>query len=189
MDNSTTNLEKQREEFSKRRFLATPLSGTIVWLIIGIVGFFLPAKQAVWAIFIGTGSIVYIALFLSKFTGENLLDKSKPKNTFDTLFLMTVGMSVLVYAIAIPFFIVDYTSLPMTVGILTGLMWLPFSWIIQHWIGLFHAITRTILVTAAWYIFPNQRFFIIPIIVVAIYAITIYVLENRWRNVNKTITK
>ena len=81
-------------------------------------------------------------MFISKFTGENFLDKSRPRNTFDTLFFMSVLMAVMVYAIAIPFFLIDYTSLPMTVGILAGLMWIPISWIVQHWIGLFHTISR-----------------------------------------------
>jgi hypothetical protein len=55
-------------------------------------------------------------------------------------------MALLVYAIAIPFFLIERTSLPLTVGILTGLMWLPFSGMIQHWVGLFHGIARTGLI-------------------------------------------
>ena len=128
MENSTRSLEEQRKEFSRRPFLATPLSGMIVWFVIGLSGIFLPDTYTVWVLFIGTGSIVYLALFVSKFTGENYLDKSKPKNDFDKLFLFSVAQAALSYAIAIPFFIIDYTSLPMTVGILTGAMWLPFSW-------------------------------------------------------------
>ena len=130
MENEIKSLEEQRIEFSNRNFLATPISGLIVWFLIGIAGLFLSKVVAVWTIFIGTGSIVYLALFISKFTGENFLDKKKPKNTFDKLFMFTVAQSVLVYAIAIPFFLEDYTSLPLTVGILTGTMWLPFSWIL-----------------------------------------------------------
>jgi hypothetical protein len=136
-------------------------------------------------LFIGTGSIVYLGIILSKFTGENFFDKSKPKNTFDRLFLMTVIMSALVYAIAIPFFIIDHTSLPLTVGILTGLMWLPFSWIIQHWIGMFHSITRILLIVAAWYLFPQHRFVIIPFIIVIIYVFTIIVLNKRWLDIHE----
>jgi len=120
-------LEQQRIEFIHQKFLATPLAGLIVWTLIGLIGIFFSDFVAVWSIFIGTGSIVYLGLFLSRFTGENFLDKSKPKNEFDTLFLYTVGQAILVYSIAIPFFLVDHSSLPMTVGILTGLMWLPFS--------------------------------------------------------------
>ena len=177
-------LEQQREEFSKGKFLATPLSGLIVWLAIGICGLLLPAQDMVWVLFIGTGSIVYLALLVSKFTGEDFLDKSKPKNEFDKLFMFTVFQAVLVYAIAIPFFLVDYTSLPLTVGVLTGTMWFPFSWIVKHWIGVFHALLRTVLIVVLWYVFPDQRFVIIPFSIVVIYIITLVVLNNRFTAIN-----
>lgn len=174
-------LEEQRIEFSNQKFLATPLAGLIVWTIIGFVGIFFSEFIAVWTIFIGTGSIVYLGLFLSKFTGEDFLDKSKPKNEFDTLFLFTAGQAILVYSIAIPFFLVDHSSLPMTVGILTGLMWLPFSWIIKHWAGIFHAITRTIAIVALWYLLPEYRFVTIPFTIVLIYVLTLLILKTRKR--------
>jgi len=176
------SLEQQRIEFSNRRFLATPLSGLIAWLLVGITGLFFPDRITVWVLFIATGSIVYLALFVSKFTGESFLDKTKPKNVFDGLFLFTVAQSVLVYAIAIPFFLTDYTSLPLTVGILTGTMWLPFSWIIKHWVGIFHALSRTILIVLLWYLFPEHRFVVIPFTIVIIYIITMFILIKRHTN-------
>ncbi len=172
-------LEEQRIEFTNRKFLATPLAGLIVWLIVGIAGIVLPIRVTVWVLFIGTGSIVYLALFISKFTGENFLDNKKPKNEFDKLFLFTVGQAVMVYAIAIPFFLIDYTSLPMTVGILTGTMWLPFSWMVRHWVGIFHSLTRTVLILILWYIFPEYRFVSIPFAIALIYIATIIILKNR----------
>ena len=173
------SLEVQREEFGRGSFLATPISGLIVWLIVGIAGLTLSATATVWVLFIGTGSIVYLALFISKFTGENFLDKSKPKNEFDSLFMYTVGQAVVVYAIAIPFFLIDYTSLPLSIGILTGTMWIPFSWIIKHWVGLFHAISRTILILVLWYMLPELRFVVIPFAIVVIYLITLIILRKR----------
>lgn len=172
-------LEAQRIEFAQRSFMATPMAGLIVWLLVGIAGLILPLTITVWILFIGTGSIAYLAIFLSKFTGENFLDKSKPKNQFDVLFMFTVGQAVLVYAIAIPFFLQDYSSLPMTVGILTGTMWIPFSWIIKHWVGIFHAVIRTAVVLLLWYLLPEARFTMIPFAIVLIYLITIFVLKNR----------
>jgi hypothetical protein len=181
------SLDDQRREFATRRFLAMPLAGTIAWIAAGIAGAMLSKVAATYALFIATGSIVYLGLFLSRFTGENFTDRSRPKNTFDRLFFSTVAMSLLVYAIAIPFFMVDYTSLPLTVGILAGLMWLPLSWIIEHWVGVFHAVARTVLVTAAWYLFPTQRFTVIPAVIVAVYAVTIVVLEQRWRQLRASV--
>jgi hypothetical protein len=136
-------------------------------------------------LFGATGSIVYLGIFFSRFTGENFLDKRRPKNVFDGLFLHTVAMAVLVYAIAIPFFQADYTSLPLSVGILSGLMWLPLSWIIGHWVGTFHALARTALVTAVWYVFPLARFVVVPAVIVAVYAVTIAMLEVRWRRIHR----
>ena len=179
---TSPSLEAQRIAFSNKKFIATPLSGLIVWTIIGFSGLFFSDFITVWTLFIGTGSIVYLGLFLSKFTGENFLDKSKPKNEFDTLFLYGVAQAVLVYAIAIPFFLIDYTSLPMSVGILTGLMWLPFSWIIKHWVGIFHTLLRTVVVLLLWYIFPDQRFVAIPFAIVLIYILTFIIFYFRRKN-------
>ncbi|HEY8586963.1 MAG TPA: hypothetical protein VIL60_09595 [Rhodanobacter sp.] len=175
------SLDEQRDEFSRRRFLAMPLAGALAWTVVGLAGAFGRPVVAVWSLFIGTGSITYVGMLLSRYTGENFLDKTRPRNTFDTLFFLTVAMSLLVYAIALPFFLRDYTSLPLSVGILSGLMWIPLSWVIQHWIGLFHGLGRTVLVLAAWYVFPQHRFVVIPLVIVAIYLITIRVLEMRWR--------
>ena len=177
-DNKRT-LEEQKEEFKRKKLLASPIAGLIAWLIVAISGFFFPDNITVWVLFIATGSIVYLAMGISKLTGEDYLDKSKPKNTFDTLFFLTVAQAILVYSIAIPFFIEDYTSLPLTVGILTGLMWVPLTWIIDHWVGLFHSILRTILILILWYLFPSERFITIPIAIVLVYMISIIILKNR----------
>lgn len=172
-------LEEQKQEFKRAKLLATPIAGLIAWLIVGIGGLFLAATAKVWLLFIATGSIAYLGMFISKFTGENFLDKTKPKNTFNTLFFLTVGQALLVYAIAIPFFLVDYSSLPLTVGILTGLMWLPLTWIIDHWVGIFHAVVRTVLVLLLWYLLPDHRFVAIPFAIVLVYTASIAILMNR----------
>lgn len=175
------SLEEQRAEFAGRRYLAMPLAGLLAWTAIGIAGLTLPPFPAVLTLFVATGGIVYLALFLSRFTGEDLWGRRRPKNVFDGLFLHVLGSALTVYAIAIPFFLVDYTSLPLTVGILTCLMWVPFGWIVQHWIGIAHLAVRTAGIVAIWYLWPEGRFVGIPFFIVAVYAVTIVVLEKRWR--------
>jgi hypothetical protein len=178
-------LEQHRLHFTERRFLAMPLTGALVWAALAITGAVLPAQQAVLALFIGTGSIVYLAMLIARFTGENMTFNKTQKNPFDCLFLYGAAMALLVYAIAIPYFFADYRSLPFTVGILTGLMWLPLSWIIQHWVGLFHTVARTTLCTAAWMLAPEHSFVLIPLIIVAVYVISIVTLEQRWRKLQR----
>ena len=162
------SLEYYRNEFKKKKLITMPLAGTIVWAILGVMALFFPEKQMVLPFYIGTGSIFYLALFLSKFTGEKLIAKKRQMNPFDALFLYTVVMSLLCFAMAIPFSLQDYSSIPLALGILTGIMWLPISWIIEHKIGVFHAVTRTLAVTWAWFVFPEHRFVVIPFIIVVI---------------------
>ena len=175
------SLDIQRLEYSQRRMTAMPLAGMIAWAMVAVAGSLLDTFVAAMALFAATGSIVYLGLALSKLTGENLTDKARPKNAFDALFMHTVAMSLSVYAIAIPFFMAEPTSLPLTVGILTGLMWLPLSWVIRHPVGLWHAGVRTLGVLAAWLAFPEHRFVAVPLVIVAVYAVTLLVLERRWQ--------
>lgn len=184
----TRSLETQREEFARRRMLAMPLAGAIAWTAIGIAGTLLAPPMAAMALFVGTGTIVYLGMALSNLTGERFLDRHQPKNEFDVLFFHTVAMSLLTYAIALPFYMHETTALPLGAGILTGLMWLPLSWVLRHWVGAFHAVARTVLVTALWFALPGQRFVAIPFAIVAVYAVTIAVLEARWRRQSRAGT-
>jgi hypothetical protein len=72
---------------------------------------------------------------------------------------VTLSRSPSARAIAIPFFRVDYTSLPLTVGI-----------------------ARAVLVTVAWYLAPHGRFVVIPAVIVGVYVVTIVIMERRWRH-------
>ncbi|MGZ8379109.1 MAG: DUF7010 family protein [Gemmatirosa sp.] len=176
---TTLTLDQQHAAFLRSRFLAMPIAGTIAWAVIGAAGAVLPLRQAVWALFIGTGSIFYLGLAIARLTGEDLLGRESRGNFFDRIFILTVVQAVLVYALAIPFFLVEPTSLPLSVGVLTGLMWIPFSALAQHWVGLFHGIVRTVLVVVAWYLFPAHRFVAVPAVIVAVYLVTIAVLARR----------
>lgn len=184
IDFTNKPLDEQYAAFVRSKFLAMPIAGTIAWTAIGVAGAVLPPGLAVWALFIGTGGTYGLGVFVSRFTGEDLVGRKSKGNRFDKIFLHTVFMAVLVYAIAIPFFMVQPTSLPMSVGILAGLMWIPFSALIDHWVGLFHGISRTALLVFAHYAFPAQRFVLIPALVVLVYLITIAVLYNRYRAVS-----
>ena len=171
-------LSELRAEFGQSRFLAMPIAGTVAWAAAGVFGAILPEDSASIALFFCTGAIFPLGLLIARFTGEDLLG-TKSYNALDRLFGLSILMANLVWGIVIPFWLVEPSSLPLGVGILAGLMWIPFSWMIQHWVGLFHGIARTVLVAAAWILFPAQRFVLIPIVIVIIYVITIGVLVTR----------
>lgn len=180
---ATLSLDEQLAAFRRGRFLTMPITGMLVWIGIGFAGALLPIQSAVFAVYIGTGMIFYLALGVAKLTGEDILGRQRRGNFFDRLFMLCIGMSLLVFCIAIPFQYADPTSVPLTVGILTGLMWLPFSAMVGHWVGYFHAIARTILLVVAWYLFPQDRFVALPAIVVAVYIVSIIGLARRWNTI------
>ena len=178
-----TTLDQQHRAFVSNRFLAMPIAGTIAWAAIGVASFVVPERLLAWTVFIGTGMIFYLGLFVARFTGEDLLGKKKDAAFFDRAFFSAIIMAVMVYAIAIPFFLVQRESLVMSVGILAGLMWVPFSALVGHWVGYFHAFARTSLILIAWYLLPQQRYVAIPAVIVGVYLVTIYVLEKRFQAV------
>lgn len=182
------SLEEQREEFARRRLVAMPLAGTLAWAAVGLGAPFLNTLQAGLLLFVATGSIFYLGVFLSRFTGEHLLSRKHPKNEFDRLFMAGLAMSLAVYAIAIPFYLVRPDSLPLSVGILTGLMWLPVSWVLRHPVGWLHTGVRTVGVLAAWLAFPEARFEAVSAVIVAVYVVTLVVLERRWRQQRGGVT-
>ena len=181
MTAQSLTLDQQREEFARARFLAMPVAGMIAWTVVGIGGAWLPPAWQVWTLWLATGSIFGLGLLIARLTGEDLLGRTRPKNEFDGLFMCGVFGAWLVFAIVVPFVQADYTSLPLTMGILAGLMWMPFSWIIRHWVGYFHAVARTLGLVLAWYLFPDHRFVVLPAIIVGVYAVTLVVLARRTR--------
>lgn len=110
---SSRSLAEQRLEFSRSRFLAMPIAGTIAWAIIGITSPFVPVGIASWILFICTGMIFALSLLIARFVGEDLIGNTRNANEFDRLFFVTLQMSWLVFAIAIPFFLIEPTSLPL----------------------------------------------------------------------------
>lgn len=60
-------------------------------------------------------------------------------------------------------------------------MWVPLSWLLQHWIGMAHGMLRTGLIVGVWYLFPDQQFVAVPAVIVLAYGFAIVVLERRWR--------
>ena len=63
--NVSISLDQQLAEFRQRRFLAMPLAGILVWSALILTGALLSPKAHVLAVFIGTGSIVYLSMFLA----------------------------------------------------------------------------------------------------------------------------
>ena len=181
--NASIPLEQQREDFKKNRFIAMPLAGTVVWALLGISAPFVSELTITWLLYIGTGAIFYLGAGLSYLTGERFFAKKEAKNSFDRLFFVGMIMSLMVFAIALPVAAIDHTTVPLSIGILAGLMWMPLSWAIEHWIGYFHTLTRTFGIVAAWYLFPDARVEAISAVIVAVYIVSLIILERRFQSI------
>jgi len=183
VQNASIPLEQQREDFKKNRFIAMPLAGTVVWALLGISAPFVSELTITWLLYIGTGAIFYLGAGLSYLTGERFFAKKAAKNSFDRLFFVGMIMSLMVFAIALPVAAIDHTTVPLSIGILAGLMWMPLSWAIEHWIGYFHTLTRTVGIVAAWYLFPDARVEAISAVIVAVYIVSLITLERRFQSI------
>lgn len=176
------SLDQQLIEYRQKRALAMPVSGMMVWTLLFILSFILPASQMVMATFIGTGSIVYLAMGVSRLTGENIsFKKSTDRNWFETVFLAAMGMSFLTFSISIPFFMENYLALPFALAVQTGLMWLVFGVLAAQKVAIVHAIVRTVACVVAFMLWPELSFQLQPLIVVACYGFSIPLMERRWK--------
>lgn len=175
-------LEQQRTLFKHNKFLAMPLAGTIVWALIGLSAPFVSDYVITWILYIGTGAIFYLGAGLSYLTGERFFAKDKIITSFDRLFFVGLVMSLMVFGIALPVAAIDHTTVPLTIGILAGLMWMPLSWAIEHWVGYFHTIARTVSIVGVWYLFPDARVQAISAVIVAVYLISIVALIKRYKS-------
>jgi len=174
-------LAELRAGFGRSRLLSMPIAGAIAWSVAGVLGAVITDDDdASIALFMCMPMVFPLALIVGKVIGEDVFG-SKGRNELDSLFTYGILMSILVWGIALPFWMVEPSSLPLSGGILAGLMWVPLSWIIQHWVGVFHAVARTVLITPAWVLFPSHRFTLIPALVVLVYLVSIAVLARRPR--------
>ncbi len=170
------SLADLRLDFARKRHIAIPIAGAICWAVAGAFGAIFPVRFAPMAMFICVGMIFPLGLLVGRFVHEDMMARG---NELDGLLFKSVMAASLFWAVAVPFFSVDHSSLPLTLGIIFGIPWMILGWIIRHWIGSFHAIARTVLIVVAWFLFPEYRFVAIPGIIVVIYLISIFVLATR----------
>lgn len=174
-------LAELRDDFRRagNRFLAMPIAGAVMWLASGVCGLILPALpdgRPDIALAICCALITPLAFLFARFLDENLVGVG---NDLGRLMGRSMLLTNLFWAVAVPFWWIEPSSLPLTAGIILGLQWIVLGWIIQHWIGLVHAVLRTLLVVTVWCLLPEHRFVAVPAVIVGLYAFAIVVLANR----------
>jgi len=171
-------LEEYRADFGRasNRSMSMPIAGLLAWTCVGVLGCFLAYKLSLVALFICTGMIFPVSVGIGKMRGEEVLPS---KNPLAKLMGLSAMMVNLLWAVHIPLFLYAPQFVPLSLGISVGIHWVIYSWIIQHSLGIIHAVARTVLILAAWSFFEEQRLLAVSVVVVFMYIFTLYKMGSR----------
>ncbi|MES2606013.1 MAG: hypothetical protein V4603_13830 [Pseudomonadota bacterium] len=178
-------LDEYRRDFeiSSNRSVSMPMAGALVWFLVAMASTQFNERTGVLILLFCSGTMFPIAVLIAKFRGETL---SSSTNPLAKLMGLCVLMVNLLWALHIPLFLYAPTFVPLSLGIGLGLHWVVYSWIVQHPVGILHAVLRTVLVLLAWYSFPEQRLLAIGLAVVFVYCISIWQTLTRPLGVHVT---
>jgi len=171
-------LDDYRKDFeqSSNRSVSMPIAGAIIWATIALLSTLLNENIAIYVLLFATGAIFPVALVIAKFRNENLVSSQNP---FAKLMGLCILMVNLLWVVHIPLLLNIPEFVPLSLGVALGLHWVVYSWIVQHPVGLIHAVLRSILIVTVWYLFPSDRLFAISSVIVLVYLVSIYQMLTR----------
>ncbi len=171
-------LDDYRKDFelSSNRSVSMPIAGAFIWASIALLSTLLNENIAIYVLLFATGTIFPVALVIAKFRNENLVSSPNP---FAKLMGLCIIMVNLLWVVHIPLLLNVPEFVPLSLGVALGLHWVVYSWIVQHPVGLIHAVLRSILIVAVWYLFPSNRLFAISSAIVLVYLVSIYQMLTR----------
>ena len=156
--------------------MSMPIAGAVAWVCVAVLTFFLEYRFSLIALFLCTGMIFPLAIGVSKLRGEEVLSNRNPLARLMGLSAMMVN---LLWTVHIPLYFYAPQFVPLSLGISLGLHWVVYSWIIQHPLGIIHAVARTILILLAWLFFEDQRLLAVSTVIVAMYLFTLFQMSTR----------
>ena len=171
-------LERYRKDFevATNRSISMPLSGAFIWLLVGLISLKVDFNTSIYLLLFSTGAIFPVALLIAKFRKEVLISSTNPLSTLMGLCVLMVN---LLWAVHLPLVFTAPEFVPLSLAVALGLHWVIYSWIINHPLGIIHAVLRTLLAVGAWYLFPEMRIFAVSAAVVIAYLISILQMLTR----------
>lgn len=169
--NFAEQLQQQRQSYFIRTNggIALPAAGLLYWAMLGLAGYWLKPGQWMLLAFATSGLIFPLSLLLRKPLRADILAKSPLASV--------IGPALLSMMLSWPIIIVtsgiDKALAPLTLAIGMSLHWPVIGWLFGSRVCGIHAICRAVLVTFLWYVFPNDRFTLIPFAVATLYGLTI----------------
>lgn len=178
MDFKELLLKERKEFFLKANGgISLPAAGVIYWLVIGIAGYFLPKETWTYVAFFASGTIFPLGMLLSKPLKANLMADS-PLSGVAMPAMLAMFMS---WPITIAVVYIDFELVPLTLAIGMALHWPVIGWMYNSKSCFMHAFARVVLVSAVWFVFPDVRFTLLPILVSVIYLVTIFGIKYEIR--------
>lgn len=162
-----TELEQQKRQLliDANAGISFPVAGSIYWLALAILGYYLEPNFWIFIAFCGSGLIFPLGLLLDKPLKANSMMKTElTKLTFPALMgMLTFWPSAIIAYGSIP----DLVPLILAIGM--GAHWPVICWMYGLNTGMYHAGFRTVFVFLAWNFLPDLRYTLIPLIVMVVY--------------------
>ncbi|MBB6452557.1 hypothetical protein HNQ94_001002 [Salirhabdus euzebyi] len=145
------------------------LAGTVYWLVMGILYFFIGDQQVLALCYLlGTGSIFPLALLLGNLFKLNLLSK----NPLGVLGGIVGGIQAFYLPIWIVIYLENYELLPMVIGVLGASHFLPYLWIYRSKTYGIFTVGMAVVSFFLGYVIEGHAFLTLPFILSALYLVT-----------------
>ncbi|MFZ1990107.1 MAG: hypothetical protein WAW96_10095, partial [Alphaproteobacteria bacterium] len=149
--------------------LALPVAGAIYWIGLSVVGLYLNDRLWCLLAFASSGLIFPLGLLLQRPTRSSAVNKT----AFGMLLFAALFSMLCFWGVTIPLFYTAREFVPLALGIGMSLHWPVIGWMFGRTL-LFssHAAIRAAAIIALWYLFPQDRFTLIPLAIATIYLLT-----------------
>lgn len=152
---------------------ALPAAGMIYWGALAAAGTLLEPAQWCMAAFVFSGAIYPLGLLLNRLTGSDV----NARSPFSGLTFAGLLAMMLVWPITIAAFSIDPALVPLSLAVGMTLHWPIVGWMYgKPLIYTSHALIRTGAATAIWFLYPDERYVLIPAAVVGAYALAFVVI-------------
>ncbi|GAB3501824.1 hypothetical protein GCM10027341_29110 [Spirosoma knui] len=166
--------QKRQDFLNANAGISLPVAGAIYWTLLGIAGYYLKPGAWVLLAFCTSGLLFPLGLALQKPFKSNLLLKT-PLTSLIPFALIAMMLS---WAITIPAASIDKSLVPLCLAVGMSIHWPIIGWLYDSRACQLHVAARTILTVGCWYLFPDERFIVLPLLVALVYGVTVLALKQ-----------
>ncbi|WP_025027935.1 DUF7010 family protein [Caldalkalibacillus mannanilyticus] len=169
---------KRSIAIAAKRGIPMILSGSIFWLLVGVLSLFTSHNVLSLVYLFGIGLVFPIGILLSKILKIDLFSSGNPLGTLGGI---VGGVQLFFVPIVIMVYLHQPAWIPFVIGVLTGAHFLPYAWIYNSKTYIFLAVGTTGVASFTGFFLLDSSYTVIPFGIVIIYLLTILGLirENK----------